>query len=132
MEQRLFIRLVDGQPFEHPIIEQNFVDAFPDIDINNLPENFAEFIRVERPTCGIFETADLVYQFEGSFVKDIWTVRSMTDAERTAKIEESRQNKPFDSWIFNEELCVYEPPVACPNDGKSYRWDESVINWIEA
>ena len=30
---RLFIQIRDGQPFEHPIIEDNFREAFPDIDI---------------------------------------------------------------------------------------------------
>jgi hypothetical protein len=39
--------------------------------------------------------------------------------------------KPFDSWILNEENCQWEAPIAYPNDGKSYIWDESTTSWQE-
>lgn len=39
--------------------------------------------------------------------------------------------KPFDSWVLNEEKAVWAPPVEYPNDGKTYVWDESAVNWIE-
>ena len=37
--------------------------------------------------------------------------------------------KPFNSWILNEETCLYEAPVAMPTDGKPYRWDEETVSW---
>ena len=40
--------------------------------------------------------------------------------------------KPFDSWTFNETTCLWEPPVAYPDDEKVYEWDESTTNWVEA
>lgn len=39
--------------------------------------------------------------------------------------------KPFKSWILNEDSCLWEAPVPCPDDGKIYRWDEDTTNWIE-
>lgn len=39
--------------------------------------------------------------------------------------------KPFDSWILNEETCLWEAPSPMPNDGKRYKWDESTLSWIE-
>ena len=39
--------------------------------------------------------------------------------------------KPYASWILNEETCRWESPVAMPTDGKLYRWDEEVMNWVE-
>lgn len=39
--------------------------------------------------------------------------------------------KPFDSWILNEETCLWEAPSPMPNDGKIYSWDESTLSWIE-
>lgn len=39
--------------------------------------------------------------------------------------------KPYDSWVLNEDTCVYDPPVAYPSDGKSYQWDETIKNWVE-
>jgi hypothetical protein len=37
--------------------------------------------------------------------------------------------KPFPSWILNEETCIWEAPVSKP-DG-SYRWDEDTTSWVE-
>lgn len=39
--------------------------------------------------------------------------------------------KPFNSWILNEDTCLWKPPVNYPDDGKLYSWDEDVVNWIE-
>ena len=37
--------------------------------------------------------------------------------------------KPFNSWVLNEDTCIWEPPVAYPSDNKWYVWDEEIINW---
>jgi hypothetical protein len=39
--------------------------------------------------------------------------------------------KPFTSWVLDEETCLWNAPVAYPDDGKVYEWDESVTNWVE-
>ena len=39
--------------------------------------------------------------------------------------------KPFESWILNEDSCLWESPIPYPNDGKDYYWDELQVNWIE-
>ena len=39
--------------------------------------------------------------------------------------------KPFDSWIFNEDTCIYDPPVAMPDDDKFYTWNEETSSWDE-
>jgi hypothetical protein len=53
---KLFIRLQNGQPVEHPMIEENFIQIFPHIDINNLPEEFIEFVRKPEPSVlGVYE-----------------------------------------------------------------------------
>ena len=39
--------------------------------------------------------------------------------------------KPFDSWKLNEFTCQWDPPVAYPEDGKIYKWDETLLNWEE-
>jgi hypothetical protein len=38
---------------------------------------------------------------------------------------------PFESWILNEDTCQYEAPIAKPDDGKIYVWDEATVSWIE-
>lgn len=39
--------------------------------------------------------------------------------------------KQFASWTLNEDTCLWEAPVAMPNDGKRYSWDEEQQNWTE-
>ena len=37
--------------------------------------------------------------------------------------------KPFNSWILNEDTCLWEAPVAKPNDGQRYTWNETNQQW---
>jgi hypothetical protein len=39
--------------------------------------------------------------------------------------------KPFDSWLLNEDTCLWNAPVAYPTDGKLYTWNEDTISWVE-
>jgi hypothetical protein len=39
--------------------------------------------------------------------------------------------KPFNSWVLNESTWLWEAPVAMPDDGKLYEWDEATTNWKE-
>jgi hypothetical protein len=38
--------------------------------------------------------------------------------------------KPFESWVLDEDTCLWEAPVAYPEDGGVYSWDEETTNWI--
>lgn len=131
----LFIRIKDGQPFEHPIFGDNFRQAFPAIDTNNLPPEFARFERIEPPVIGVYEVYEgVTYEWVDSIVKDVHHVRPMTTEEKTAKqnaVKAEWAENGFASWTFNEVTCVFEPPVQYPNDGKPYRWNESTMSWVE-
>jgi hypothetical protein len=37
--------------------------------------------------------------------------------------------KPFNSWILNENTCLWEAPIAKPNDDNMYSWNETTQNW---
>jgi hypothetical protein len=41
--------------------------------------------------------------------------------------------KPFNSWILNEQTCLWEAPVSMPTsvleENQYYSWNESIINW---
>ena len=39
--------------------------------------------------------------------------------------------KPYASWLLNETTCLWDAPVAMPNDGKRYSWDEATTSWVE-
>ncbi len=37
--------------------------------------------------------------------------------------------KPYESWILNEETCLWESPIPYPEDGNYYIWDEENLSW---
>lgn len=40
--------------------------------------------------------------------------------------------KPFESWLLNEETCLWDPPLPFPNDGSEYDWDEATMSWVKS
>jgi hypothetical protein len=47
------------------------------------------------------------------------------DSQRDAFISP----KPYNSWILNEDTCLWNPPIDKPNDGNKYKWNEETLNW---
>ena len=39
--------------------------------------------------------------------------------------------KPFNSWLLEENTCLWSAPSPRPTDGKNYNWDESTLSWVE-
>lgn len=40
--------------------------------------------------------------------------------------------KVFNSWVLNEETCLWEAPIAIPvEEGKHFAWDEDNQEWYE-
>lgn len=131
----LFIRIKDGQPFEHPILGDNFRQAFPDVDTNNLPAEFARFVRVAAPAVGVYEKNQTVsYQLVDGAYTDVFSVEQMTAEEIAAKQQAAKDAWAIDgfaSWVFNEATCSFQAPTPYPTDGKFYRWDEPTVAWVE-
>jgi hypothetical protein len=132
----LFIRIKDGQPFEHPIFGSNFRQAFPHIDVNNLPSEFARFVRVQAPMPGPYEKNQTVsYQLIDGVYTDVFSFEQMTAEEVSARQQAERNRwaamNGFASWVLNETTCVFEAPTPRPTDGKFYRWDEPTTSWME-
>ena len=38
-------------------------------------------------------------------------------------------SQPFDSWVLNETSCLWEAPVAMPDDDQKYTWNEETTSW---
>ena len=100
----LFIQIQNGVPFEHPIMGDNFRAAFPHIDVNNLPSEFAKFERVAEPQDTLdFQVAEVSYQWVNGVVKDVWSTRAMTEQERATKIERIR-TVVLERWEMFKEI----------------------------
>lgn len=65
--------------------------------------------------------------YNGSFRKNYAGIGFIYDAVRDAFISP----KPYESWILNEETCIWESPTPYPTDGKIYGWFEANQEWIE-
>ena len=63
--------------------------------------------------------------YNGNYRKNYAGIGYTYDVERDAFISP----KPFESWVLNEETCIWEAPVAYPTDGLSYSWNEDTVSW---
>lgn len=83
---KLHIRLKNGVPFEHPILEENLLDVFPNTDLTS-----GEFIPFERKhfegVLGVFEMVESSYEIFNGVCQDVYSVRPMTELEKAAKIQ---------------------------------------------
>lgn len=77
-----------------------------------------------------------IYPFEGVWIKTSYNNnirknyagRGYTyDVNRDAFIPP----KPYQSWILNDQTCLWESPVKYPSDGKDYIWDETMQVWMQ-
>ena len=133
---KLYIQIENGQPVNHPALEENLMQAF-----NVIPDNWIAFERIERPQIGVYDLFDQdypEYQLVDGIYKDVWLIRPMNELEKTAKQQvvkdrwDSLPNREnFTAWVFDEVTCSYIPPVPRPDDGKLYKWDGTVNNLVE-
>ena len=71
--------------------------------------------------------------YNGSIRKNYAGVGYSYDSERDAFIPP----KPYNSWVLNEDSCLWDAPVAMPADAgtgeppKRYTWDEATTSWVE-
>ena len=54
-------------------------------------------------------------------------IGSTYDASKDAFYEP----QPYPSWTLDNDTCQWNPPIARPDDGKFYNWDEENTEWKE-
>ena len=99
---------------------------FAKIDSNNI---VTEVIVAEQDfiNSGVVGDSFLWIQtsYNGNFRKNYAGIGFTYDKERDAFIPP----QPFPSWTLNEDTCIWECPVAHPNDGNIYNWNEETQAW---
>jgi hypothetical protein len=63
--------------------------------------------------------------YNGNMRKNFAGAGFTYDSDRDAFIPP----KPYPSWVLNEETCRWDAPVAMPDDGNMYYWNEENLNW---
>jgi hypothetical protein len=75
-----------------------------------------------------FNTYGNVHSLGGTpFRKNYGAIGFTYDETRDAFIPP----KFFESWVLDEETCLWKAPIAMPVDEKDYEWDEETTSWIE-
>jgi len=92
-------------------------------DIATIEQNGIDFLN------NLYGSRDVWKQtfINGSQRKNYAGVGYTYDESRDAFIPK----QPFNSWTLNEDTCQWEAPVAYPDDGKRYNWNEEITNWEE-
>ncbi len=65
--------------------------------------------------------------YNNKFRKNYAGVGFTYDSTRDAFYEP----QPFASWTLDDDTCQWNAPVAYPDDGKDYYWDEDNTQWKE-
>jgi len=75
----------------------------------------------------LYNTRDVWKQtsYNGNFRKNFAGIGYQYDQTRDAFIPP----KPYNSWVLNENTCLWEAPVAYPTDSQKYNWNETTKNW---
>jgi hypothetical protein len=63
--------------------------------------------------------------YNGNYRKNYAGIGYTYDEERDAFIPP----KPYSSWLLDEDTCLWEAPVAYPDDGEIYSWNEEDGSW---
>jgi len=74
-----------------------------------------------------YNTINGIHNLGGTpFRKNYAGIGYTYDSQRDAFIPE----KPYNSWVLNENTCNWDAPVAYPTDGNMYDWNEENQNWV--
>ena len=65
--------------------------------------------------------------YNGNIRKNFAGVGMTYDSTRDAFIP----LKQYESWVLNEQTCIWEAPTPMPVDNKYYYWDEDTTSWVE-
>jgi hypothetical protein len=114
-----FAKLGTGNIIEQVIVINNSV--ITDSDGNEQEQIGVDFIN------NLYGTRDVWKQtsYNGNMRKNFAGIGYSYDQTRDAFIPP----KPFNSWILDEDTCLWEAPVAKPDDEQIYQWNETNQQW---
>lgn len=101
----IFAKVKNGIVIEVMVADQEFIDSY----VDSTPGNWLETRK------------------DGSIRKNYAGIGHTYDETRDAFIPP----QPYPSWTLNEDTCLWEPPIAYPDDGNMYQWNETNQQWDE-
>ena len=115
-----FAKVVNGTVEQVIVAEPEFFDTFVD-------SSPGEWIQTSYNTHGGVHYSPETGEPDGGVAlrKNYAGVGFTYDAAKDAFIPP----QPYNSWNLNEETCLWEAPVAYPEDGNMYTWNEDITTW---
>ena len=101
------------------VADQEFIDSLP---------NASSYIETDYYTQGGVHLSPETGEPDGGVAlrKNYANIGGVYDPARDAFYRQ----QPFASWVLDEDTCLWQPPVAHPNDGNDYNWDEQSTSWV--
>jgi hypothetical protein len=117
-----YAKVVEEKVTEVIVAEEDFFDNF----IDSSP---GEWIQTSYNTRGgVHHNPETNKPDDGTPLRKNFAAIGFT---YDSKLDAFYAPKPFSSWTLNETTCQWESPVAYPDDGKIYEWDEDNKEWKE-
>lgn len=129
----LYIETENGAVKNHPAFEDNLIQAF-----GSVPSHWEPFVRVERPTPGMYEVLESqepVYAKVNGVWTDVWSVRPMTPEEKATKQQleiDAFNSRPqaanWSAWSLDEATCTMQPPIPRPEPDQT-KLDQRIMTF---
>ena len=119
-----FCKLGIGNVVEQVVVVSNDIATSEQAGIDFLNDLYKTPYQVWKQTS--YNTKGGVHILGGTpFRKNYGAIGYIYDQTRDAFMEQ----KPYVSWILDEETCLWEAPIPYPTDGKEYDWNEENQEW---
>lgn len=117
-----FAKVLDGKVIQVIVAEPEFFDTFVD-------SSPGDWIKTSYNTRGGVHygpdgNPDGGEALRGNYAGIGYTYDRVNDVFYPAQ--------PFPSWTISAPNWTWEAPVAQPDDGKRYTWDEATTSWVES
>jgi hypothetical protein len=110
-----FAKVLNGKVIQVIVAEPEFFDTFVD-------SSPGQWIQTSYNTLGG------VHKLGGTPLRKNYAgIGFAYDSQKDAFIPP----KPYESWVLNEDSCLWEAPTPMPTDEKIYDWDETSLSWQE-
>jgi hypothetical protein len=110
-----FAKVLDGKVIQVIVAEPEFFETFVD-------SSAGAWIQTSYNTYGG------VHLNGGTPLRKNYAGVGFTyDAQKDAFIPP----KPYESWVLDENTCLWDAPTPMPTDNKVYLWDEANLSWKE-
>ena len=116
-----FAKVVDGKVVNVIVAEPEFFTEFVDTSPG-------DWIQTSYNTHGGVHYDPVTGEPDGkeALRKNYASIGHTYDRTRDAFIPP----KPYDSWLLNEETCLWDAPKPHPMDGQKWEWNEEILDWV--